>query len=55
MYLVNTRPDITFGVNSLSQFMVEPNGMHWTMEKHVLCYMIQLSMGLDMFEVEVSS
>ena len=24
MYLVNTRPDICFAVNSLSQFMVEP-------------------------------
>jgi hypothetical protein len=24
MYLVNTRPDICFAVNTLSQFMVEP-------------------------------
>ena len=24
MYLVNTRPDINFAVNSLSQFMVNP-------------------------------
>jgi hypothetical protein len=24
MYLVNTRPDICFVVNTLSQFMVEP-------------------------------
>ena len=24
MYLVNTRPDISFVVNTLSQFMVEP-------------------------------
>ena len=28
MYLVNTRPDICFTVNSLSQFMVEPRGVH---------------------------
>ena len=28
MYLVNTRPDIAFAVNSLSQFMVEPKRMH---------------------------
>ena len=27
MYLVNTRPDIAFAVNSLSQFMVEPKRM----------------------------
>ena len=28
MYLVNTRPDICFAVNSLSQFMVEPRRVH---------------------------
>eukprot|EP00253_Pinus_taeda_P027528 PITA_27528 len=30
MYLVNTRPDICFTVNPLSQFMVEPKRVHWT-------------------------
>jgi hypothetical protein len=28
MYLVNTRPDICFVVNTLSQFMVEPRRVH---------------------------
>ena len=39
MYLVNTRPNIAFGVNSLSQFMVEPKRMHWIEAKHILCYL----------------
>jgi hypothetical protein len=28
MYLVNTRPDICFVVNTLSQFMVDPRRLH---------------------------
>jgi hypothetical protein len=39
MYLVNTRPDIAFAVNSLSQFMMEPKRVHWTAAKHVLRYL----------------
>ena len=39
MYLVNTRPDIAFAVNSLSQFMVEPKRLYWIMAKHVLHYL----------------
>ena len=39
MYLVNTRPDIAFAVNSLSQFMVEPKRMHWIAAKHILRYL----------------
>ena len=38
MYLVNTRPDISFAVNSLSHFMVDPRRVHWTAAKHILCY-----------------
>ena len=38
MDLVNTRPDICFAVNTLSQFMVEPRKEHWVVEKHVLNY-----------------
>ena len=38
MYLVNIRPDISFAVNSLSQFMVDPRRVHWTATKHILCY-----------------
>jgi hypothetical protein len=39
MYLVNTRPDICFAVNTLSQFMVEPRRVHWVATKHVLMYL----------------
>ena len=28
MYLVNSRPDFCFAVCTLSQFMVEPRGVH---------------------------
>jgi len=28
MYLVNTRPDICFSVNTLNKFMVEPRRVH---------------------------
>ena len=38
MYLVNTRPDICFAVNTLSQFQVEPKHEHWIVAKHVLRY-----------------
>ena len=38
MYLVNTRPDISFAVSSLSQFMVDPRRVHWTTARHVLRY-----------------
>jgi hypothetical protein len=39
MYLVNTRPDIRFAVNSLSQFMVDHRRVHWIAVKHVLRYL----------------
>eukprot|EP00253_Pinus_taeda_P006737 PITA_06737 len=35
-YLVNTRPNICYAVNNLSQFMVEPKRVHWETTKHVL-------------------
>ena len=38
MYLVNTRPDISFAVNSLSQFMVDPRRVHWAIAKYILWY-----------------
>jgi hypothetical protein len=38
MYLVNTRPNICFVVNTLSQFQVEPRQEHWIVAKHVLRY-----------------
>ena len=39
MYLTNTRPNICFAVNTLSQFMVEPRRVHWIAAKHVLRYL----------------
>jgi hypothetical protein len=39
MYLVNTRPDICFAVNTLSQFMVEPRTGALGSKKHVLKYL----------------
>eukprot|EP00253_Pinus_taeda_P002350 PITA_02350 len=39
MYLVNTRLDICYAVNTLSQFMVEPKRARWAAAKHVLRYL----------------
>jgi hypothetical protein len=39
MYMVNTRPDICFAVNTLSQHMVEPRQVHWMATKHMLRYL----------------
>eukprot|EP00253_Pinus_taeda_P028465 PITA_28465 len=39
MHLVNTRPNVCFAVNTLSQFMVEPKMVHWTTTRHVLRYL----------------
>jgi hypothetical protein len=38
MYLVNTRLDICYAVNQLSQEMVEPTKIFWKASKHVLRY-----------------
>jgi hypothetical protein len=39
MYLMNTRPDICFVVNTLSQFLVEPRRVHLVAAKHVMRYL----------------
>jgi hypothetical protein len=39
MYLMNTRPDICFVVNTLSQYMVEPRHVHLIATKHVMRYL----------------
>jgi hypothetical protein len=39
MYLKNTRPDICFVVNTLSQHMVDPREVHWVAAKHILRYL----------------
>jgi hypothetical protein len=48
MYLVNTRPNICFAVNTRNQYMVEPRSVHWIGEKHVLRYIVgSIDYGLD--------
>ena len=38
MYLTNTRPDICFVVNTLSQYLVKPRRVHLIAAKHVMSY-----------------
>ena len=47
MYLKNTRLDICFVVNTLSQYMVEPRHVHLIATKHVMRYLkVTLDCGL---------
>ena len=39
MYLTNTRPDICFAVNTLSQYLVQPRWVHLIAAKHVMRYL----------------
>ena len=39
MYLTNTRPDICFAVNTLSQYLVQPRWVHLIATKHVMRYL----------------
>ena len=39
IYLVNTRLDICFVVNQLSQEMVEPTTLYWKVAKHEVRYL----------------
>jgi hypothetical protein len=39
MYLKNTRPDICFVVNTLTQYLVEPRHVHLVFTKHVMRYL----------------
>jgi hypothetical protein len=36
---LHTRPDIAFTVNVLAQFTAVPNDSHWSLVKHLLCYL----------------
>ena len=39
MYLTNTRPNICFVVNTLSQYLVQPRRVHLVAAKHVMRYL----------------
>ena len=39
MYLTNTRPDILFAMNTLSQFFTDPRNVHLIYAKHILRYL----------------
>ena len=39
MYLTNTRPEIFFAVNTLSQFLTDPRNVHLIAAKHNLRYL----------------
>jgi len=39
MYLVNTRPDMCYALNPLSQAMVRPTMLYWKASNHVLWYL----------------
>ena len=39
MYLTNTRPDICFALNTLSQYLVQPRRVHLVTAKHVMRYL----------------
>ena len=39
MYMTNTRPDIFFVVNTLSQFLTDPRHVHLIAAKHILRYL----------------
>ena len=39
MYLTNTRPDICFSMNTLSQYLVQPRWVHLVAAKHVMRYL----------------
>ena len=39
MYLTNTRPDICFAMNTLSQFLKDPRNVHLIVAKHILRYL----------------
>jgi hypothetical protein len=46
-YLSLTRPDVSFAVNKLSQFMHSPTNTHWILVKRILCYLLgKLNKGL---------
>ena len=51
MYLANTRPDICFVMNTLSQFLMDPRHVHLIARNHVVRYLkgtIEYGLEYDM-------
>lgn len=38
-YLMMTRPDLSFAVNKVCQFLQQPTDEHWTAVKRILCHL----------------
>ncbi|KAF5446008.1 hypothetical protein F2P56_031673, partial [Juglans regia] len=53
-YLSFTRPDISFAVNKVCQYMHSPRQSHWQAVKRILCY-LKLTISLGLFFSSVSS
>lgn len=54
-YLTNTRPDISFAVNRLAQFMHLPSIKHWQAAKRILSYLKQtITLGLHISPSETT-
>lgn len=49
VFLVNTKVDICFTVNTLSQYTIKPSHAHWIFAKHVLIYLHGLVMENGIF------
>ena len=39
MYLMNTRPDICFAMNTLIQFLIDAKNVHLIIAKHIMRYL----------------
>ena len=46
MYLTNTRPDICFALNTLSQYLVQPRWVHLVAAKHVIYLKGTIDLGI---------
>jgi hypothetical protein len=54
MYLMNTRPNIYFSMNTLSHFLVEPKHVHLVTAKHVMRYLKGTLDWSAMMEIMIS-
>jgi hypothetical protein len=46
-YLAHTGPDLAFSINKVCQYLKSPTSIHWTVVKHISCYLKStISMGI---------